>query len=142
MSLRHDHLPPLRSRVAGDGHAHGQRAAVSHGGAENQTEPNSGPTPSVPRVPPSMEDHRGSCSPGLPHLGEGGTHQEIEESKVKTRTPGTQSCPCPVTSRRRGKDIACGANSSVIRTRRLLGMVIRARRCAKGHRFQTEEKPQ
>jgi hypothetical protein len=62
---------------------------------------------------------------------------------MKTRKkPGTQSCPCPVTVRKRGQSrTSCGASSRVVRTTLVDEVTVRRRQCERGHHFTTEEKP-
>lgn len=67
--------------------------------------------------------------------------------KKKHRSRGGASAECPVTPLHRGRSAKrppapCGANSRVLKTKRMPGGSIwRMRECAHGHRFTTEETP-
>lgn len=52
---------------------------------------------------------------------------------------GSQSVPCPCHTRNKR---VCGQNTRVVRTKRMpTGVTERTRKCPRGHRFTTEEKP-
>ena len=127
------HLSSLQGHWTGTSSPrHGGRRVAGHRHSQDQLQnQTSRPTrghahepahTQVQDVPLHVEDNRGNSR------------------MKKKKTSGSQSAPCPVTPGR--SKTPCGANSGVIRTRRVGDTVIRARYCVRGHRFTTEEKSQ